>query len=164
MMHSLKQTLITFLPIILIFGWLNAHLSYYPLHPGESFTTTLTFQEGISGLTTLSAPKGITLLSNDTQTIIDGKATWSVSGDAGEYILSYTYLDKRYTKTLLITSEKLYKNPTDKIKDEFVESIQVSNRPIKVLNLFGWKVGWLGTYIILSILFSLALRKVLNVY
>lgn len=36
----------------------------------------------------------------------------------------------------------------------------------KILNLyiFGWKLGWLGSYILFAIIFSTILRKVLKVY
>ena len=43
MMHSMKPTLFTMLPIILIFGWLNAHMAYHPLLPCREFTATVNF-------------------------------------------------------------------------------------------------------------------------
>src|SRR3989344_2060351 len=42
MMQSLKSTLYSFLPIILIFGWMNAHLAYIPILPGQEFGTKIT--------------------------------------------------------------------------------------------------------------------------
>ena len=36
--------------------------------------------------------------------------------------------------------------------------------PDKILNIFGWQLGWLGSYIIFAIIFSMILRKVLKVY
>ena len=50
MKHSLKPTLITFLPIILIFGWLSAHLAYLPIESGQEFTTTIAFDKGTTGV------------------------------------------------------------------------------------------------------------------
>jgi uncharacterized membrane protein (DUF106 family) len=32
------------------------------------------------------------------------------------------------------------------------------------MNLFGWEVGWLGTYIVFSIVFSMGLRKILKLH
>ena len=34
---SMKPTIITFIPIILIFGWMQAHLAYAPLIPDQPF-------------------------------------------------------------------------------------------------------------------------------
>src|SRR4030043_2257506 len=45
MKHSFKSTLYTFIPIIIIFGWLNAHMAYYPLEPNQPFTITAYFAE-----------------------------------------------------------------------------------------------------------------------
>lgn len=37
MSHSMRPTLFTFLPIIVVFGWLNSHIAYYPLAPETPF-------------------------------------------------------------------------------------------------------------------------------
>jgi uncharacterized membrane protein (DUF106 family) len=36
--------------------------------------------------------------------------------------------------------------------------------PLGAFSLLGWHPGWLGTYIILSLIISLLLRKVMKVY
>jgi len=46
MMQSMKSTFITFLPIILIFGWMNANIAYEPLFPNEEFTIDAVFNRG----------------------------------------------------------------------------------------------------------------------
>ena len=43
MMHSLKPTLITFIPIILIFGWMSSTFAYESIKPGQEFSVTLFF-------------------------------------------------------------------------------------------------------------------------
>ena len=43
MMQSMKSTLITFIPIILIFGWMNANIAYEPILPGQEFTINALF-------------------------------------------------------------------------------------------------------------------------
>jgi uncharacterized membrane protein (DUF106 family) len=45
MSHSMKATLITFLPIIIIFGWMNAHLAFEPIMPGRIFQLELISQK-----------------------------------------------------------------------------------------------------------------------
>ena len=64
----------------------------------------------------------------------------------------------------MITKENKYKDPVKKIKNDVVKSIEINNEPKKVLNLGFWKIGWLGSYIIFSIIFSILIRKVIKVY
>ena len=65
---------------------------------------------------------------------------------------------------MLITDEKGYAQPLKAIKDKMVRQISIDNSKMKVLNLGFWNVGWLGSYIILSIIFSMILRKLFKVY
>src|SRR3989338_8107579 len=44
MKQSFKPTLITMLPILLIFGWMAGHLSNELIHPGESYSITVFFK------------------------------------------------------------------------------------------------------------------------
>ncbi len=165
MMHSMKPTLITFLPIILIFGWLNAHLAYDPINPGEEFTTTVMFQEGVAGNASIIAPEQIKVISDIEAVIVDNKITWTLKGEAGEYLLEYVIEDRKYSKDLLITDKQEYKQPIKIIKnDDKINTIQINQEKIKPLNLFGWRVGWLGTYIIFSIIFSMSLRKLMKLH
>ena len=46
MKSSFKSTLYTLIPIIIIFGWLNTHMAYYPLLPNQEFKVTAYFTEG----------------------------------------------------------------------------------------------------------------------
>jgi len=43
MSHSMRSMLFTFIPIILIFGWMNANLAYEPIVPNQEFTTSVLF-------------------------------------------------------------------------------------------------------------------------
>ena len=83
---------------------------------------------------------------------------WIVSGNKGEYLFEYFFDGRKYNKEVLITEKNRYKEPVKRVKDKIVKSIETENKPKKLLNLFGWKVGWLGTYIIFSILFSIIIR------
>src|SRR3989338_8012870 len=49
MMASLKPTLVTFIPLILIFGWLSNHYSYEPILPDTEFRITAFFADGAIG-------------------------------------------------------------------------------------------------------------------
>lgn len=168
MMHSMKPTLITFVPIILIFGWLNAHLAYNPITPGQEFTTSVLFKAGAEGSADVVVQEGMEVVGNATQPIIDGVATFRLKGTDGEHVIQYKYKEKMYDKDVLITQEKKYSQPTEALKDDlYVSSINVEMekvRPFGSLSLFGWRPGWLGTYIIFSLVFSMALRKIMKVY
>lgn len=164
MMHSMKPTLITFIPLIIIFGWLNANLAYEPITPGAEFTTTAIFEEGTTGTIDIIAPEELELLTDSTQEITDSKAQWKLKGPTGGYILEYTYNEESYSKEILITDKQAYKQPITTIKDSKLKILQTDNPKIKPLNIFGWKIGWLGTYIIFSIVFSMSLRKLLKLH
>lgn len=170
MMHSMKPTLITFLPIIIIFGWLNAHLAYEPLLPNQEFTTTATMVPGATGKVELKAPEGIILVSDPEQEIINGQASWTLKGDGGVYLLEYAYNENDVReKEVTISTEKEYSDVRLKIKDKnsAFKEITLSNRktkPLGDLSIFGWQPGWLAVYIILSIVFSMGLRKALKIY
>ena len=164
MIHSMKPTLITFIPIIIIFSWLNANLAFQPVMPGQEFMVGAEFQSDIIGNAVLDVPEGIELLSNASQEIVDGKAEWKLKGKAGEYILEYQYNDRSYPKELLITSEQSYKEPVKNINDDIVKVLETKHEKTVPMQIFGWKIGWLGTYIIFSIIFSMTLRKILKIH
>jgi len=96
MMHSMKPTLITFLPIIIIFGWLNGHLAYEPLLPNQEFTTTAFMARGTSGTIELIIPEELALISNANQTIANNEASWTLKGTEGTYVLEYVYNDNEH--------------------------------------------------------------------
>ncbi|MFC1649003.1 EMC3/TMCO1 family protein [Nanoarchaeota archaeon] len=162
MKHSFRPTIYTFIPIIIIFGWMNANLVYIPLQPDTPFTVTAMLQEGLDGDITLSAIPGLTIDSPTQAAAADVK--WTLQGDVGEYTLVAKYNDIDYKKDLLISSNK-YASVTE-IYEGAVNSISLDMkkvRPFGGFSIFGWNPGWLGGYILLSIGFSLGLRKVLKI-
>jgi len=180
MMQSFKPTLFTFVPIIIIFGWLNAHMAYYPLVEGDQFSITAEFIEGTDGNIQIKLPDGIQSLNGAQQDILNDKAEWVLSGDADTYTVEYDYGGIEFEHQLIIVSEfkdRDYAKPELRAKELGVDStnldkILISNKkvqPMKEIPLLGsipWigGFGWLGTYILFSIIFSIALRKALKVY
>jgi len=165
MMHSLKATLYTFIPIILIFSWLNVNMAYEPIQPGMNFDTNMYLKEGVKGSVRLDAPGFEAVSGNLTQEILNNKVGWTLkSGKEGIYTLAYSLENKDYFTEVLIKKDMGYKMPMKMIKDGIVNYIEVVHKKIIVMNLFGWKVGWLGGYIIFSLIFSLGLRKLMKVY
>lgn len=168
MMSSFKSTLYTFIPIIIIFAWLNSHIAYYPLYPGQDFSVTAEFGEGAKGNISVSSIPELKFITPQDVPIEDRKAAWKLNGDAGEYRLKFVYGTEEYDMDILITNERTYITPEKPIKDSKLKMIVVGNEKVHPFgdnfNLFGWHPGWLATYIILSLVFSTAFRKLMKVY
>jgi len=163
MMLSMKSTLYSFIPIILIFGWMNANFAFDPVMPGQEFTTKVLFEDNVNGEIELSVPQGIEVNGKTKKEIKNNEARWLLSGERGEYLLEYIFNGKKYSKEVLISEER-YEDPIKRIRDNSVKSIEIEQNKNIVLNLFGWKMGWLATYILFSIIFSISIRKVIKVY
>jgi len=165
MKHSLKPTLFTFIPIIIVFGWLNAHLTYLPIQADSQFQVLANFKEGTFGNITLEVLPELTFLSNHTQTIDGNKAVWSLKGQTGDYQLKFSFGNREFQKDLIISLDN-YALPDTVVKDSDLTKLSINNQRVKPfgsISIFGWKPGWLGTYIIFSLIFSFGLRKLLNI-
>ncbi len=178
MKHSFKPMIFTFIPIIIIFGWLNANMAYYPIMPDQEFDVRLTFDmEGLGrniSLVSIIPEDQLEIINGATQTVEQNKtkkflgekwvgmANWKLKGPEGIYTLVYSFDDdaRAYEKDLIITGERKYALPEERVNDgSSLKSIKIMNEPIKPL--FG--LGWIWTYIIFSMIFSMTIRKVLNV-
>jgi uncharacterized membrane protein (DUF106 family) len=175
MKHSFKPTLITMLPIILIFGWMNAHLAFEPIYPGETYSVTAMFNEGVVGATELLLDDGSNFAvdintgvkSVAKHDIEDNQATWYLASDAGGHLITTKFNEIEQSKKVLITTNLEYEPPFQVYEESPIKKIQINYkklRPMGGTSLFGWQPGWLGLYIILSIVFSIALRKVMKIY
>ena len=176
MKHSLKPTIITFIPIILLFGWMSSNFAYESIKPQQEFSVSVIFDKDASGYIDLIAPENIVIIGNKTAKITEKiengifsskknyLANWTLKGTEGEHILEFDYNGEKEQKDVLITNSDKYIEPAKKISNGQIKSIQINYKQRKILNLFGWKLGWLGTYIIFSIIFTMALRKVMKVY
>ncbi len=164
MKQSFKPTLVTLLPVLLIFGWLNAHLAFMPIVPAQEFGTYVEFQEGASGSIEIIPPEGFKLLSGKVVDIKNSRAFWKLKGPTGRHMIEYNYNNITYNKNVLITNTQNYEEPVKEIDKNNIKTINIDNKPMKPLNIFGWEIGWLGTYIIFSIIFSMTLRKILKLH
>lgn len=166
MKHSMRATFITIIPIIIFFGWMNVHLAYEPIYPGERYGLTAEFKEGLTGEAALVVDEGTELLSPVEQPI-NSKLTWNLKSQTGEHFLTVKTGTEEQTKKVLATTELKYEQPISFYPHSDITKIQINYnklRPLGQLSLLGWQPGWLGLYILFSIVFSLALRKVLKVY
>jgi len=163
---SLKPTLITMLPILLIFGWMSANLAFEPILPGKMYSVEVDVVDGYPGLVELIPDDGTTVLS-DVQQEIKETNSWNLKSTKGEHILTFKLDDEEQIKKVLVTTEVKYEDPMVIPENSNFETISVVHsklKPLQDLSLFGWKPGWLGTYIIFSIVFSIGLRKWLKIY
>jgi len=164
--HSMKPMFIIMIPIIIIFSWANANIAYIPIAPGQEFVNTVVFEKGLVGQVNISVPDKITLIDSETKTIEKNKVNWTMKGEEGEYLLTYEYGNKLFTHEVIITDGVKYVKPYKPsffsiFSGEKIESVTLidTNDKFIYMNLFGWKLGWLGSYIIFSIIFSITLRK-----
>lgn len=164
MSHSFRSMLFTFIPLIVIYSWMNANLAFEPLIPDKDFNVTALFSDNAAGEISLMVPDGLKIIGDSKKKIEGKEVKWLLNGNAGEYLLEFEFNKQKYDTELIVTTEHAYKSPVKKIKDSFLKEIRIENAPKKLINLFGWKIGWLGTYFIFSIIFSLTLRKVIKVY
>ena len=164
MKHSFKPTIITFIPIILIFGWMSSTFAYESIKPQQEFIVTVIFEKNTNGNAELIAPEDITILGDQIKKIENDKATWTLKGNEGEHLLEFVYGNEKQQHNVLITSNNKYLNPIKKTNGT-IKLMQTSHKKLIVLPI-GYKdwFGWLGTYIIFSIILTMALRKVMKVY
>jgi hypothetical protein len=163
--QSFKSTIFTILPVILIFSWMNANFAYEPITPGEQFQITLEFVSGAYGNITTVVPDGIEVLGDDVQEVAEDGAKFTYKGEAGDYVegnaVQFLYSDKKAFKEVIITDEPKYSEKEKKGTGD-LKKIEIGYEKKNILPVLNW--GWLGTYIIFSIIFSMSLRKILKVY
>jgi uncharacterized membrane protein (DUF106 family) len=170
MKHSLKPTLFTMLPILLIFGWMSGALAYDPIMVGESYTIVAEFAQGVSGQAQLILDLESEFSSSDAVQIIEvGKVTWRVkSTSIGEHQLAVETGDASETVTVLVTDGLLdYKDADLRFKDSDISRIQVGYSkltPLGDFDIFGYNPGWLALYIVVSLVLSLGLRKAMGLH
>lgn len=173
MMESFKPLLITFIPLILIFGWLQGNLSWEPLAPGEEFVVEV-LGKGVVEVELLET-EGMEILSDAKQTLalkveegwIFDKTNyvgrWNLKGEEGDYTLQFKTPTGAFTKDIIITTGRAYETTLEKVRT-VPEITSVESKHTKIIVIPGINWGWLGGYIIFSLLFSIALRKLLKVY
>lgn len=162
MMHSLKPTFITILPLLLIFGWLNANLAYEPIQPDVPFNVTAQIEaQGEVQLDIVQ--EGLQVLSENPVDIDNNKAQWQLQGEAGEYQLEFIHDGNSTKRNVIITTQQQYADPIQRGEEPF-NNLIVEHKKTTIFTLFGWDVGWLITYIIFVMIFSTLLRKGLGVH
>lgn len=164
MMKSMRPTLVTFLPVIIIIGWLSSSLAYHPINPDETFDVTATFDE-LGGNVNVEAPDAVTVLNDTNKSVEKEQVKWQMKAkEKGLYTLGFDYKGEEYYKDIQI-SDRLgdYEEPEKNFGDFEVEVDHRVVRPLGSFTIFGWKPNWLATYIIFSLIFSISLRKLMGI-
>lgn len=163
MKKTFKVTLITLIPILLVFSWLNGHFTYEPISPEEEFVVSVEVKEGVSG--NISIDSGdLDVIGASVKEIENNLAVFTLKGREGDYLLTFEYydngsLDSSVDKDLIISTQRTYAPLKKTYKDDVFETITIGNSPLRI-----WGVGWIWVYLISAILFSSILRKVFKVY
>ncbi len=160
MTKSMKPTFITFIPIILIFGWMQAHFAYEPLMPAQQFDLIVALEKAVEGNVSIHVPEGLQVIGETNKAIAEHSATFQLKGEEGEYFATLASNGQEVDKKIVITTERNYAQVLETYKSEVFKSIQLGNQTLKVF----WKLSWLWVYIISAILFSIVLRKLMKVY
>ncbi len=173
MSHSLKPTLITLIPIFLIFGWMNATFAYESINPMQEFKVYAVFDQNADGEAEIIVPDELTIISDNKAKIGSGvvnkrnyekTASWLLKGKQGEHIIEVSYKKEKEQHSVLITDENKYLEPVKQAKSS-IKSLSIDYKK-KILIPIGFRdwFGWLGTYILSSIIFTMSLRKLLKVH
>ncbi|VVB80903.1 Membrane protein insertase YidC [uncultured archaeon] len=157
---SMKPTLITFIPILLIFGWMNAHFAYQPLMPGEEFEMVVTMAKNVEGNVTINVPEGLEVVGEKTSLITDKTAKFKLKGAEGEYFATLSSNEQEIDKKIIITTAPRYATTPESYKSNVFKTVALGNKPLKVY----WKLSWIWVYILSAIVFSTILRKAMKVY
>ena len=105
----------------------------------------------------------VTIADDTTKQVNEGKASWTLKGPKGEYILEYVYDGNSVSKELLI-DEHLYKEPEKIVEDPGVEKVTVSNQKNYPIKIAGFRLSWLWSYILISIVLNIVIRKLLKIH
>ncbi len=167
MKQSFKPTLVTMIPIILIFTWMSGHLAYEQIYPDEDYSITAMMKEGLQGEVELVVDDGTTLKSDAKQEIVNRAVTWNLKSAEGTHTLTVKTADAQQQKDVIITTDLKYSEASTQYQHSDIEQINVNYKklkPLGKLSILGWQPGWLGIYFIFSLVFSLGLRKLMKIY
>lgn len=178
MRHSFKSMIFTIIPVMLFLGWFAAHFAFNPILPGESFNVTATVEEDndVSGPVELMVPANVSVGDDAVKNISSGDVVWTniSSSNPGSYDLSVKHHPSGEEQffEVIVSKEQEYAQQTNSFDDSSVFS-SISLGMEKLLMFEGVPVlgdlpliknaGWLGAYILFSIIFTSVLRKIMGV-
>ena len=164
MKESFKPMFITFIPVIIIFGWLNLHLLYEPIMSGDDFSVTAEMQKGALGNVSIIAPD-FEVTSPVSQAIVERETTFQLQAkEHGEYPVIFTYNGVNETVSVLVTDEQTYNTPKSKASSGSpFKGFEVNLDKLYLIDFAFVHLNGFWSYILLTVIFSLLLRKLLGV-
>ena len=164
MMKSLRSSLFTLFPALLIFMFLSGHIAFSPITPGDDFNLTVRHNNGVDpSLTELELPSGFELLE---KTTMENFARFKLRADSpGEYVIGVINEEQQENKDIIITEEREYAKAEERYDGKF-HSARIEYKSLTIVTLPFWprEMNWLWLYIIFAIVTGSISRKVLNVY
>ncbi len=158
---SMKPTLITFIPVLLIFGWMSAHLAYEPLLVGEEFSVSVLAQKGIGGNVSIEVPDSLQVIGSSEKEFVGQSAEFVLkSAKEGDYLVTFVSGSQEVDKRVLISSQRDYAPVSESYKSSVFKSVTINNKPLKAF----WKLNWFWTYFVVVVVFSVLLRKLFKVH
>lgn len=168
MKQSFKPMLYTFIPLLLILGWMNAAIAYEPIEPGVPFALTATLDDNYMGNlsdVTLKTNKPLQIKKDPNFQAEGNQIRWILNAnESGTYTFLIEGESFKETKDVIVTNKKEYA-AVQKTYDSQLKRVTLSNKEVKPfegLPVVGG-LNWLWSYIILSVLMSIGLRKLLDV-
>jgi uncharacterized membrane protein (DUF106 family) len=171
MKSSFKPMIFTFIPIILFFGWLGANMAFNPILPNQEFSINVTLNN-ITGDVSLIFPEGI-FMKDDVTKKAELNVEWkNIKGSEGEYDFKLVHeaSEEEFVFNVIISDNQEYATPLIQTKSEVFNRIIINQNKllvfedISVFKSIPWisGFGWLGSYILFSLLFSTLLRKIMK--
>ncbi|MGV8168557.1 MAG: EMC3/TMCO1 family protein [Candidatus Nanoarchaeia archaeon] len=173
MKQSFKSMLYTFIPLILIFAWMATTVAYSPIMPNSNVTVTATISDNFPGdLNTIKISSIPTaeftrnLAYEPGKKVKDRQIQWTMqTKEEGTYTIMIESETFKQSKEIIVTTERKYENPVTLYKQSQLKQVLIGNekvRPMYGVPLIGG-LNWLWTYVLLSVLMSIGLRKLMKV-
>lgn len=161
---TMKVSLFTFIPIIFIFGFMNSHYIYESINPGDNFQMSVYMNDNVS--LEIVSQLNHTLISQDYENELFKKTYSFEAKNKGLFVIDFIHNDSTFSKEVLVTDIQEYIEESKSFNSGVIDRISIDYEkltPLGDISILGWNPGWLGVYIIFSIIFNMSLRKLLEV-
>ena len=168
--------------IVLVSAQLQFHYGYQGLKPGEPVLLTVALKQGVGATKPamrLEAPTGLKVETPAVWAPALGEVAWRlVAEQPGIYEVRIVSGGEELVKTAVSSSEVVRRSPLRPGTNLLDQLLYPSEPPIPgasqvasirlgypdaEVSLLGWKMHWMIAFIILSIVFALALRRLFGV-
>ncbi len=158
---SLKPTLYTMIPLLFVFLWMNSAFALDIVEEDEPVFVTAFMQlpDRVRIDTELSVS------GEQIKETVERQVSWSVSGPPGVHTVFFESSDGERVSHDVIIGDR----PADPVLAHSGVFLRTEvgyqkATPFGEFSVFGYNPGWLFTYILFSIVFSIGLRKLLRIH